>query len=230
MSHYAQIATTLRVFDDWGNQGYISAVLYNSTDLRVCEMLTTDWSLLINWLVSGIIGLLFGVALAYATYRLQRVRDEIAWEREKVKMTTEWEHEREKIEAERRYEREHLEAQRKQDLEKQNLHFERTWALREEEQKRKEAERIRLEIVKGVDQASLHIRALCERDKLVLRSLIQDHLLASQRRFPDQEYDLVGGLQEMVERYLPLPDSDTPLGGLNQIDGIPPDALPNYRG
>ncbi len=57
-----------------------------------------DWGLLVNWIVSGLVGLTFGIIGGYATYRFQRIRDDIQWDREKAKLEQEWKHEVEKME------------------------------------------------------------------------------------------------------------------------------------
>ena len=49
-----------------------------------------DWVLIGNWIGSGLIGLLFGSIGGYITYRLQRNRDDLLWEREKAKLEMSW--------------------------------------------------------------------------------------------------------------------------------------------
>jgi hypothetical protein len=49
-------------------------------------MPTVDLIQLGNLIVSGFIGLVFGVIGGYATYRFQRHRDELQWEHEKEKL------------------------------------------------------------------------------------------------------------------------------------------------
>jgi len=46
-------------------------------------------------MVSGAIGCLFGVALAWVTYRYNKIRDDVSWEREKEKLRLQWDQEHE---------------------------------------------------------------------------------------------------------------------------------------
>jgi hypothetical protein len=57
-------------------------------------MPSLDISTLINWLVSGFIGLIFGVGGAWVAHRYQRQRDDIAWKREKEKLRKQFEHDK----------------------------------------------------------------------------------------------------------------------------------------
>ncbi|RME60109.1 hypothetical protein D6779_02780 [Candidatus Parcubacteria bacterium] len=63
-------------------------------------MTTIDWQTLINWLVSGFVGFIFGIGSSWVTYRYERKRDDIAWEREKEKLKQQFQHEKEVLEAE----------------------------------------------------------------------------------------------------------------------------------
>ena len=57
-------------------------------------MTSIDTPTLVNWIVSGFIGLCFGIISAWVTYRYERKRDDIAWEREKERLQQQFEHER----------------------------------------------------------------------------------------------------------------------------------------
>jgi hypothetical protein len=57
-----------------------------------------DTSTLVNWLVSGLIGLVLGFASAWVTHRYQRQRDDVGWEREKAKLEEQFEHDKEMLE------------------------------------------------------------------------------------------------------------------------------------
>ena len=57
-----------------------------------------DWTHLSNWLISGFIGLLFGVVGTLVTYKLNRRKDDIAWEREREKIKHQWQHDIELLE------------------------------------------------------------------------------------------------------------------------------------
>ncbi|HNE04759.1 MAG TPA: hypothetical protein PLT08_09595 [Anaerolineales bacterium] len=59
-----------------------------------------DLTLLINWVTSGFIGLIFGLISASVTYRYEKKRDEKAWEREKEKIQLQFQHDRDMFEAE----------------------------------------------------------------------------------------------------------------------------------
>lgn len=61
-------------------------------------MISIDWTQVINWIVSGAIGLLFGIIGGYITYKFERKRDDIQWEREKLKLEQQWKQEREQSE------------------------------------------------------------------------------------------------------------------------------------
>ncbi len=52
----------------------------------------------VYWIVSGFIGLLFGVVGGYITYRLERKRDDIKWAREKEQLEATWKHDKEQME------------------------------------------------------------------------------------------------------------------------------------
>ena len=95
--------------------------------------MTIDWSILINWIISGLIGLIFGIAGAWATHRLDRKRDDITWEREKQKLEDNWQHEKELLEIQFKQKLAEIESQR----------------LYEEKKK------IREELLKGLDIVSI---------------------------------------------------------------------------
>jgi hypothetical protein len=54
-------------------------------------MTNFDLPTLINWLASGFIGFIFGIAGTWITYRYERIRDDIAWKREKEKLEKQFE-------------------------------------------------------------------------------------------------------------------------------------------
>jgi hypothetical protein len=56
--------------------------------------MSIDVPTLVNWIVSGFIGLAFGIISAWVTYRYGRKRDDIAWQREKEKLQRQFEHEK----------------------------------------------------------------------------------------------------------------------------------------
>ena len=56
--------------------------------------MSIDVPTLVKLIVSGFIGLAFGIISAWVTYRYERKRDDIAWEREKEKLQRQFEHEK----------------------------------------------------------------------------------------------------------------------------------------
>lgn len=54
-------------------------------------MSAIDVPTLINWIVAGFIGVVFGFSSAYFTYRLERRRDDLKWQRELEKLRMEFE-------------------------------------------------------------------------------------------------------------------------------------------
>lgn len=88
-----------------------------------------DWAILINWIVSGFIGLVFGILGGWVTYRRDRIRDDIAWQREKQQFQEDWQRQKEL-----------LEIQFDQRLKELELQF-----------SREENERLRNTLLKGVD-------------------------------------------------------------------------------
>jgi hypothetical protein len=61
-------------------------------------MYSIDWALLTNWIVSGLIGLLFGLVGGYFTYKLEQKRDDIKWQREKHQLKLEWQQKLQELE------------------------------------------------------------------------------------------------------------------------------------
>ena len=57
-----------------------------------------DVSTTVNWIISGFIGLIFGIISAWITYRYARKRDDISWEREKGKLQQQFKHDKEILE------------------------------------------------------------------------------------------------------------------------------------
>jgi len=88
-----------------------------------------DWSTLVNWLVTGFIGFMFGALGAFITYRLERRRDDIAWERDRRKQLELFAHEREI-----------LQTQFQQKLEEIKMQFQREDNIR-----------TRQELLRGID-------------------------------------------------------------------------------
>jgi hypothetical protein len=97
-----------------------------------------------NWVISGFIGLLFGIIGAWATHRFQKERDSIAWESEKEKLREQFEYEKRLIEVQ---------------FEQRLIEY-----VRQSEQQQRQ--RIREEILKGVDnpQETLDVLLKGERE------------------------------------------------------------------
>jgi len=58
-----------------------------------------DWLTLTNWIVSGAISLIFGLIGGWVAYRLERKRDDIAWERKQEELTRQFQHDKQLLEA-----------------------------------------------------------------------------------------------------------------------------------
>jgi hypothetical protein len=57
--------------------------------------LTIDWATLVNWIISGLVGFIFGVIGTTLQHRLDRKRDDLAWQRKLEELQRQWEHENE---------------------------------------------------------------------------------------------------------------------------------------
>lgn len=57
-----------------------------------------DVSILVNWMISGLIGLCFGIIGAYVAHKLAKTRDDLQWEHEKLKLEQQFKHDREQME------------------------------------------------------------------------------------------------------------------------------------
>ena len=101
-------------------------------------MPTFDIVILINWVGSGLIGFLFGVATTWVTFRFERKRDDIAWKREKEKLYIQFLHDKELL----------------------ILEFEQKTKELEEQLQQQQIEHIRKDILKGVDNPIQAIRDL----------------------------------------------------------------------
>ncbi len=126
-----------------------------------------DWILLTNWIISGFIGLVFGVIGGWVTYRGNRHRDDIAWQREKQKFQENWQHQKELLE----------------------IQFEQRLKELELQLKREENERLRSTLLKGVDnptetivtlqraRVSLQLESRSEDDSLKLIEDMRHHAI-----------------------------------------------------
>jgi len=109
-----------------------------------------DWSTLVNWMVSGLAGLFFGVIGAWTAHRLERRRDDLAWQREQEKMRAEW----------------------TKEVELLKLQFEQRLKELDLQSQREESKRLRDELLSGVDDAARAIQALEVTKLLVARAFV----------------------------------------------------------
>jgi len=107
----------------------------------------TDWATLVNWLISGFIGLGFGTIGAWMAHHFQRQRDDVAWERERSKLQEQWKHDTELLE--RQFE------QRLKELDLQT--------------QQEESKRLRAELTKGLDKTKETIKDLEDTRILIAR-------------------------------------------------------------
>jgi len=101
-------------------------------------MTSFDTSAVINWVISGFIGLVFGIISAWITHRYQKERDSIAWEREKEKLRQQFEHELKMLE----------------------VQFQQRLVESEQQAAQKQVSRVRDEILKGVDNPNKSLNEL----------------------------------------------------------------------
>ena len=101
-------------------------------------MPTIDWALLINWIVSGFIGFVFGMISAWISYRYERKRDDIAWQRE----------------------REKLQEQHRHDLELLEKQFQQKMIELEQQLARERTSQLRNRLTQGIDNAQETIENL----------------------------------------------------------------------
>jgi WXG100 family type VII secretion target len=99
---------------------------------------TIDWALLINWIVSGFIGFVFGMISAWISYRFERKRDDIAWQRE----------------------REKLQEQHRHDLELLEKQFQQKIIELQEQLAREQTSQLRNRLLQGIDNAQETIETL----------------------------------------------------------------------
>lgn len=151
-------------------------------------MPSIDWSLFLNWIVTGIIGLVFGIIGGYVTYRLERKRDDLQWERERLKLELQWKHDREQMEL--------VWKQKVQELELQFVRQDQT--------------RLRDEILMGLNNPSRQIQVILDatRDMTVLRREMVELLMClSYMDMPDEICPTMRALVEKWRATLPSPTS-----------------------
>lgn len=106
-------------------------------------MQSLDWLTYLNMLISGVIAFIFGAIGSLLAYRVDKKRDDIAWEREKEKINLQMKHEIEM--------------------------FEKQLQQKLDEIKREERERLVSEITKGIDNPSKALEDYLSISKFRLR-------------------------------------------------------------
>lgn len=101
-------------------------------------MLSVDIPILVNLLMSGLIGFIVGIGSAWVTHHYHRQRDDIAWRREKAKLQEQSEHEKTMLELQFQ--------QRVKELEQQSAQEQRL--------------RIKEELLKGIENPDKAIEEL----------------------------------------------------------------------
>ena len=83
-----------------------------------------DWSMLVNWIITGLLGVVFGTSSAWVAYRYNRKRDDIKWERDRTRREEDWQREQEKLRQQWTHEQQLREEQWKQEKQKQQEQWE----------------------------------------------------------------------------------------------------------
>lgn len=132
--------------------------------------LTIDLSTLINWIISGLIGLIFGVIGTALKYRFDRQRDDFAWERKLEEMRRQWEHESE-------------------------VHLKRLI----QEQQEKERDQIRADLTGGLDTITKATaeRIVIHRELLKIKR-IPHHAEEILRKYVSDKYSNLAAEQQVV--------------------------------
>jgi hypothetical protein len=113
------------------------------------SMITIDIASLFNWIVMGLIGVFFGTISAWIAYRYERRRDDIVWEREKIKLHQQYEQEKELLALQNQ--------QKVKELEEQIA--------------RQNSSEVRQELLRGLDNPDETVRKL-----LMLSEVLQQQL------------------------------------------------------
>ncbi len=125
-------------------------------------MLNIDWELMINWIVSGAIGLIFGLVGGYVTYRYDRRRDDVNWQREKIKLEELYKHEKNQSDLVWRREIVKLNEQNRREKENLKEQLEMIWQQKIEEFKIQDKHEkniiLRQELTRGLENPKEAIR------------------------------------------------------------------------
>jgi len=115
-----------------------------------------DVPTLVNWIVTGVIGLVFGIVSASVVHRYQRRRDDIAWDREKLLQQQKFDQEKSQLQERFRHERAGWEAG--------FLERQRQAVLEAEQKKRND---LRAQLTSGVSDPAKAIRSIKQADRLI---------------------------------------------------------------
>jgi hypothetical protein len=106
-----------------------------------------DTASILNWAISGLIGLIFGAIGSWYTHRLQLSREKLAWQREK-----------ERLQEDKNREREMLQERFEQEKILLKLKFQQEVLEREKQFASQQSSQVRAEILKGTDNPAEVIR------------------------------------------------------------------------
>lgn len=120
-------------------------------------MPTINTTEILNWTISGLIGLFFGIISTWVTHRFQLKREKIAWEREKEKLNEEFEQEKSLL----------------------KLQFNQKLLELEHQFSQQRSHLIRAEILKGVEDAEESIRRIARYKKLLNEHPIKFGLISN---------------------------------------------------
>jgi len=135
-----------------------------------------DMQLISNWIISGLIGLLFGIISAWVTHRYERKRDDISWEHEKVKLGQQFQQEKELME----------------------LQFRQKLSDYERGISQQERDAIRSTLTKGLENPEKEIRVLERSQSQIMRGGSYSVSTDSLRRVVDQIRKSNEGMQAAI--------------------------------
>jgi hypothetical protein len=134
-----------------------------------------DLPTIVNWLVSGFIGALFGAIGAWVVYRFERKRDDIAWARDRKKQLDEFMHDKELLETQYQ--------QRLKELQVQT--------------QREESAKLRQDLLRGVDSPREAIAIIHNS----IKGFTDGHFLGLHES-QSKEMDLISEIERMLREFL----------------------------
>lgn len=152
-----------------------------------------DTTAILNWIISGFIGLIFGGIGAWYTHRLQLKREKLSWQREIEKLQVEKEKEKERLQE--RFEQEKILL--KLQFQQKSYELEQQIALQQSSQ-------IRAEILKGTDNPAEVISRFENYKRLISNLKPSDLTVRAMDSFLDKETIsiFVGFLEDGLHRDL----------------------------